>query len=539
MFKSILRMAADPVIFDDSTRSIGNAGEGSSMLDGESTTERPTDACYIVRLPAELLIQIFKLIASDDRFDRGRYITSGQPRCLRLGFILVTHVCRHWREIALRSPILWCNIYDTNFDGKLPVGMPPLEEQLLRSQSSPISWTISLPSPPHQMTFLSQHTFHLGQLTVSRRHGDLEEFIRMGLTEPAPTLESLVIVDHQQMEQTVKALPSNIFAGCIPRLQRLFLCILRLPWLLPNLNNLTELTVDFTIYNRPITIPRFIHSPTDGGLLSTESLLHDALCKMTSLRKLALMFCLSTPSSSRTREIIEMPYLQELQLVTIPARPAGYAVRVVSLDDRSFGFSLVGISANGYHEMVLRDVAWYMSLSAANHTRVCVYSVDADAAPEGWCSFSLLHNLFKAMPSMQVHTLALYSLGSKAQYFELLPSLKVFPNVKHLHLISESMVPLIIAWSPDLAQWLDSPEPTAADVHILPGLVSLSLIEVDLSQGVSGMSYHEALWKALIKRKNAGLPLQQLSLIRCMVDAAWMRIYEGVVSVSTEGRVNY
>lgn len=71
-----------------------------------------TPAC---RIPAEVLVEIFKC---DDLAkytgDACIFLGIDRPYGLELGWILVTHVCRYWREVALHSQALWANIVPFN-----------------------------------------------------------------------------------------------------------------------------------------------------------------------------------------------------------------------------------------------------------------------------------------------------------------------------------------------------------------------------------------------------------------------------------------
>ncbi|KAH9957782.1 hypothetical protein BC827DRAFT_1362793, partial [Russula dissimulans] len=83
---------------------------------------RRNDFSPISRLPPELLAIVFTLHAIN-------HPPLGQ---LALGWITVTHVSRHWRQVALSNPKLWVNIV---FD----LGAEWAEEMLERSKAAPIS----------------------------------------------------------------------------------------------------------------------------------------------------------------------------------------------------------------------------------------------------------------------------------------------------------------------------------------------------------------------------------------------------------------
>ncbi|KAF8189677.1 hypothetical protein BJ912DRAFT_878727 [Pholiota molesta] len=77
----------------------------------------------ISRLPPEIMCYIFTLGQLPDR-----ELYFGEPRRDRLDWINFTHVCRHWRDIALNSPTLWVDLPVGNFRW--------VEEMLERSKGS-------------------------------------------------------------------------------------------------------------------------------------------------------------------------------------------------------------------------------------------------------------------------------------------------------------------------------------------------------------------------------------------------------------------
>ncbi|TFY83663.1 hypothetical protein EWM64_g340 [Hericium alpestre] len=84
----------------------------------------------ISRLPEELLCAVFKSLASED-------VPSGASK--NLGWIKATHVCRHWRCVALSNPTLW-----TNLDFNL--GRWWANVILARSQAVPLDVTLTVVS---------------------------------------------------------------------------------------------------------------------------------------------------------------------------------------------------------------------------------------------------------------------------------------------------------------------------------------------------------------------------------------------------------
>ncbi|KAI0045619.1 hypothetical protein FA95DRAFT_1461369, partial [Auriscalpium vulgare] len=110
--------------------------EARLMLDKELTEVesaalaikmRRNSIAPIHRLPSEIFAKVFSILCQ-----------SHAPSTFstwELGWITVTHVCRHWRQIAFDNPSLW----GTNI-----ISHPMwIEERLSRSKNSPITLDIS------------------------------------------------------------------------------------------------------------------------------------------------------------------------------------------------------------------------------------------------------------------------------------------------------------------------------------------------------------------------------------------------------------
>jgi hypothetical protein len=91
----------------------------------------------ISRLPDDILFMVFELLVEEKRLeeytndDYPRQGSNGLPACLE-----VTHVCRHWRNVALERPTLWTCISSTS---------PWLDVMLERSQKAPLDVTFKCP----------------------------------------------------------------------------------------------------------------------------------------------------------------------------------------------------------------------------------------------------------------------------------------------------------------------------------------------------------------------------------------------------------
>ncbi|KAA1477522.1 hypothetical protein DENSPDRAFT_885171 [Dentipellis sp. KUC8613] len=526
----------------------------------------------VARLPAELLIHIFSFVS-----DTSISISPVKPNYLQLGLVVVMHVCRNWRELALKTPNLWREI-DANSEG----GESPLKEQLLLFQPS-ISWTVSSQLPSPQVALLSQYTSHLKKLRIidSDPRDHTGEFIEEVLTQPAPLLEELELSLHaSRRDGDLKALPSDLFAGQIPHLRRLIIRMDRVPWLLPCISSLTELIINVNTRMNPSDFD----SAFNPKYPSTESMLYEALCHMQSLRKLILVGGLPVPplsSTPRMRGVAEMPHLELLHLsgeatVCDPVegyikRPATcelrlrcllkptariqdvdfllpilngfsplaeYVIHVHSFTTNSVCLSLVESSADQYREIAVHNAEWYRPGSTP-HACIEVKCRAGDDGPPGWRPFPAFKKLLGAIPLAQVHTLAFNEVNTGTHRSWMSIS-AMFPSVQHLHVTRRQLGVLIAAWSSEMCdRWAYLAEFAAEDVRVNPGLVSLSIVDVDLNHTLDfGMPLHKALLKALVERKNAGLPLNRLSLIGCQTDAAWVKEIEEVVPVSVVAKAD-
>ncbi|KAI0047102.1 hypothetical protein FA95DRAFT_1478806, partial [Auriscalpium vulgare] len=77
-------------------------------------------------LPAEIMICIF-IFLQHRHWRLPPWTTQESP-----SWIVVTHVCGHWRRIALNSHVLWNNVSNI-------YGMTWLEEMITRAAAAPLS----------------------------------------------------------------------------------------------------------------------------------------------------------------------------------------------------------------------------------------------------------------------------------------------------------------------------------------------------------------------------------------------------------------
>ncbi|KAI3621800.1 hypothetical protein WG66_015977 [Moniliophthora roreri] len=241
----------------------------------------------ISRLPNELLARILAFCVST--------LSSYRSQCLG-----VTHVCRHWRSVALNSPSVWTA---PKFD------KPTLARHMLeRARSAPLSISYNQP----QYDFRSQATNLLVEtLEQMTRIADIQlavnhqTFQRMlpNFRRRAPLLQSFEMNStNTQGDHDVRVLPDGFLGGHAPLLTSLKFSKLdvRIPWASSALNNLTSLIV---------YVPK---RRGERGRPSLEQILI-ALGRMTNLEVLELEEW-PTSVDSFPPSIVHLPRLRQFTL---------------------------------------------------------------------------------------------------------------------------------------------------------------------------------------------------------------------------------
>lgn len=166
----------------------------------------------ISRLPVEILREVFlEVVAVSQITPIG---------CRAPGWIALTYVCQHWREVALEHKALWRHI-TVNLSAHWAVKL------FERSNPAPIAMDIygrTLYEPwygPILQDVLQKHTSRLQELSyIENFYDDAETGLYdLFIVNPAPLLEHLRI----EANSRDITLISDIFAGNAPRLRSLTL----------------------------------------------------------------------------------------------------------------------------------------------------------------------------------------------------------------------------------------------------------------------------------------------------------------------------
>ncbi|KAI0306952.1 hypothetical protein B0F90DRAFT_1945695 [Multifurca ochricompacta] len=226
-----------------------------------------------LRLLPEILAIMFSFhVEANPTTNLAENIPGGMTRAqYRLGWITVTHVCSHWRLVALNHRTLWTHL---RFD----LGLEWTAEMLHRAGDAPLNLTFCkefVPFPPSKddvATVISRLLHRANTLTIEQ--GACTRAVLSSLTLPAPLMNSLNISSDQ-----LAILPRSIFADSVPKLQRLSLLNILPTWTTPALTGLKSLSI-------------VINCHTDASDIPSYAELFDALQAMPYLESLALGGCL-------------------------------------------------------------------------------------------------------------------------------------------------------------------------------------------------------------------------------------------------------
>ncbi|KAH7922443.1 hypothetical protein BV22DRAFT_1121467 [Leucogyrophana mollusca] len=194
----------------------------------------------ISSLPDELLAAVFmhyasRLYAEYCRLQDSLYMP--QP----LQWIKVTHVCRHWRRVALSYPTLWSLL--------VPQRSRWCEEMLARSKMAALVIDTDLTyMTPKAVSGVEKALGHIGrveELRLVSSKETMEKLLAPLVTTPAPLLKALSLENtrHTHMRIDNYSLSETLFGGRAPHLRKLELFKCDLVWSSRILDGLTHLDI--------------------------------------------------------------------------------------------------------------------------------------------------------------------------------------------------------------------------------------------------------------------------------------------------------
>ena len=242
-------------------------------------------------LPPEILARIFHLLVPVELpFSGSR----------NLGWIKVTHVCRHWRQVALDDSSLWARIWVARTNRKW------ISKMLARAKSALLDIefnAVGRSSPEALLTILSHlsHTRKFCSRNLSLLHFDS---VRKICHWEAPALEHFELTSTAYPPITFRHLEENpLFKGHAPRLRTFSLSRVIIPWSLIPRGQLTQLKIACPDDSKDL------YSPGDLNQLI------DLLVNCPALEILALEFCLpSQITEFQLDRTIHFRHLSHLRL---------------------------------------------------------------------------------------------------------------------------------------------------------------------------------------------------------------------------------
>ena len=192
-------------------------------------------------LPPEVIAAIFSLlrvpVASSES-----YLKLGES----LGWLGLSHVCHHWRQIALNQPLFWSHL---NFNSFSWAGAAEILARAktvplyLEARIYPVRWDSARVSAlQKELQARASYTRHL---KILGEYLHLNKIVE-GYVSPAPTLEYFSLFCEQYPCRAGSArvsVPDTLFDGTAPRLSRLELQHCALSWKSPLLKGLTYLDI--------------------------------------------------------------------------------------------------------------------------------------------------------------------------------------------------------------------------------------------------------------------------------------------------------
>ena len=280
----------------------------------------------VSRLPPEILSRIFSFLAVINA--PTGYGVSSRSVDQKLGWIRVSHVCSHWREVALEDPTLWRCI-------PFFLGSHWVTETLVRAKGAPliIDFMNHLLHQETAQSFTSSILPHLSHVQCLKLSGSEMHFLRaiQSLTLPAPIIDCIDL--RSSAEDIVLHLPPDLFARHAPRLRTALFDDVKATWSSPILRNLTTLSVSLS--QRKVS-PSNLPSPSE---------FFEAMSNMPHLEHLTIRHSLPRPPTAISHGYSHTVTLHRLMSLTLEdtwftSMAALQIIRFPSTADLDLGLTL-------------------------------------------------------------------------------------------------------------------------------------------------------------------------------------------------------
>ncbi|KAI0044722.1 hypothetical protein FA95DRAFT_1561908 [Auriscalpium vulgare] len=471
----------------------------------------------IVHLPLEILSHIFTILSSI--YPPRQYRAVRQNK-LDLGWVKITHVCRHWRHVAIQDRILWA----TNLAIPSPLGNDWIAAFLSRADSVPL-----IISDPRSFEYfvsdpqLAIVATNLARVRVLHLCG-MDDMLS-ALSHPAPLIHTLFLeLFPDRYNTTSPALWTGLLGGIAgaPALRHLRVRTGgSVPWMSPLISQLVSLDIE------------------DQGNSPDLPALFDALGKMPRLERLVCQLGLG--AHGQPHRVIALPALHRLRLQTtteaahlafahlaLPAEVvlhyedpfdltkaelAGLLSAVIAcIDARAALLSRLHImpTINAADDAAVVVTAWRMSGTggAPGPSLTVRFAHDTDDED---CEWDVVACALKSLPLEHLEELAVGCDGRDPAWPDVLRGASG-QGLRRVTVAGAAVAPFCAA--------LDGP------AGFLPVLSTLVISGVDIKAGPpdDGIVHVGAvLLRGLAERARAGYPLKELDLLECNVDEAFLQ----------------
>lgn len=472
-------------------------------------------------LPLELFQRCFSMLAQDD-----------PPRMTRagikyLGWITVCHVCRSWREAAMKLSPLWTR-------PTLELGPRWFTEMVRRAGSAPLIVRYTRPylprskqtnpfSHPLVRATVVEHLYHLKELFISDSHAAMKYAgLLDALILPAHTLTTIEL--HAFGAPTPCALPANFLGQAAPCLRNI---------------SLHGITGQWGVALRPFRDLLQLDITDVGSSLTSHDDLFDILDASPWLEQLCLLgVTISLPVSVVYSRRLHLPHLKLLKLNGSAVQDARL-IQVLDLPDtvQIYLFSIYSsldncqtlFSALAQHFAQSTRLSFRrLSLMRAT-SLVVIESVPYEASEsehelsKASCPALLYleclepedggHIIRAALETIPYADLTELIITNRDAIPDLWPDvLRPLRRVRYLRIEEDTFDPLARAAIVDGAE---------NGVELFPQLSFLELHHMDLelisfiADGLRPVPVSAALITMLIRRKSLGAPIQRLRLTGC------------------------
>lgn len=198
--------------------------------------------------PSELLAEVFAYLSLSEKpgpYFMTRSLRRSPTRAV-LGWIKVTHVCRHWRNVALDYSSLWGNI-------SYEIGPKWTKLMMERAKAAPLTLKQRMRMDTQRAAdlgepqFISSRMSQMEELELYGHPVDLRKIMRELQNKAAPRLKTLSLrcIHHANVPAHLMLhLEDGLFSGGnTPRLRTVIFKNCRFSWTSPLLSNLTYLAI--------------------------------------------------------------------------------------------------------------------------------------------------------------------------------------------------------------------------------------------------------------------------------------------------------